>query len=918
MGKIREFWRSLFDIRPNERWRVFYLGMYLLLVLFAYYILKPVSRGMFLFKFDIDELPYLYILIAAAGGVMAYVYTKIAIQVSLKKAVDISTAFMISVLVLIWYLLSFNWPWLLYFFNAFVSLFSITIVSQGWMVAANIFTTREAKRVYGVLGLGAVLGAAFGGSFTAAVVHYVGTRNLLLASVALVVAAWFMFRAAIRQPGVNIEKAKGAETEESFSLRDVTDGVRRHRHLQVIIAIITLTFIVDVTVEFQFNAMVKGQYDASQRELVAFLGQFFGIWLNLATFVFQAFLTALIISRFGVGGALQIMPVSISIASVVSFLSPGVMSAAGARLTEAATRYTFNRTGMELLYLPLPVELRNRTKAFTDIFVDRFARGIGGILLLVLTTWMGLTVKHLSLVVLAYCVGWILLSIVARNEYVSTVRKRLELGRLDLQELRVSVTDAGTIRLLEQTSENGTARQAVYALSLLADVPGYALEQRLNQLIGSKVPEVRGKIYELALEHRIRGFADQALAELRGSRSGDVNPAIAPAVAYSVWHADDPAELAQRLLTHPNAIVSRSALEALGTREDAAGKLITREWIEEAKNSPDRNRRILAAVAIGIRGDKDTSALYSLLADPDPHVARAACRTAGRLKNRTYLEALLRLLPNSMVRADAIEALSEYGERIAGTLGDILLDSTTPAPVRRQLPRVLRAIPFQRSVDVLVSSIAEPDLTVRSQVLKALNSLRETNNKLNFGRESLMQLILSEARYYYEMNAALAPFKDNGEAKGATRLLIQTIEGRLRLTLDRLFRLLGLRYPPKEMYAAYLGAMNRNRTEQHTAAIEFLDNVLERELKRIILPLLDDDVQIAQVGRDVFGLEPRDEKAALRELMKSGDSWLVACAVATAAELGCRDLRPDIEPLAHRSGTEVSPVAQSALAALAS
>ncbi|HYO82774.1 MAG TPA: hypothetical protein VES20_15315, partial [Bryobacteraceae bacterium] len=183
MGKLRELTRSLFDIRTGEGWRVFYMGMYLLLVLFAYYILKPVSRGMFLFKFDIDELPYLYILIAAAGGVMAYVYTKIAIHSSLKAAVNFSTALMGGILLLIWYLLGFGWPWLLYFFNAFVSLFSITLVSQGWMVAANIFTTREAKRVYGLLGLGGVVGAAFGGTFTAMVVHITGTRNLLLASV---------------------------------------------------------------------------------------------------------------------------------------------------------------------------------------------------------------------------------------------------------------------------------------------------------------------------------------------------------------------------------------------------------------------------------------------------------------------------------------------------------------------------------------------------------------------------------------------------------------------------------------------------------------------------------------------------------------------------------------------------------------
>ena len=37
---------------------------YLLFVLFAYYILKPASRAMFLNKLEVDKLPWLYILIA--------------------------------------------------------------------------------------------------------------------------------------------------------------------------------------------------------------------------------------------------------------------------------------------------------------------------------------------------------------------------------------------------------------------------------------------------------------------------------------------------------------------------------------------------------------------------------------------------------------------------------------------------------------------------------------------------------------------------------------------------------------------------------------------------------------------------------------------------------------------------------------
>jgi hypothetical protein len=51
--------------------------------------------------------------------------------------------------------------------------------------------------------------------------------------------------------------------------------------------------------------------------------------------------------------------------------------------------------------------------------------------------------------------------------------------------------------------------------------------------------------------------------------------------------------------------------------------------------------------------------------------------------------------------------------------------------------------------------------------------------------------------------------------------------------------------------------------------------------------------------------------------MRSGDAWIAACAVATAAELGLRDLRPEIEPLSRKAGAEVVMVARSALATLA-
>jgi ATP:ADP antiporter, AAA family len=309
--------------------------------------------------------------------------------------------------------------------------------------------------------------------------------------------------------------------------------------------------------------------------------------------------------------------------------------------------------------------------------------------------------------------------------------------------------------------------------------------------------------------------------------------------------------------------------------------------------------------------------LHHLLEDTDPQVSAAAIRAAGELKNRGYLFALVRALGNPKLRGDAIDALAAFGPPIAGSLSDVLLDETVALRIRRQIPRVLKKVPNQRSVDVLLAAVGHQDLSIRAAVLKALNRLRETDPNLNFEKHFVTEQISAEARHYYELNAALQPFqgRDDG-GHTAARLLARTIEERLRGTLERLFRLLGLQYPPKEMYSAYR-AVSRRQHDEATAALEFLDSTLERDLKRILLPLLDAPEHLHEHGKELFGVETRTAEDAIRELIRSHDPWLVACAMAAAAELGMRNLAPDIHQAAEESRDEVLEVARSAEARLA-
>ena len=146
--------------------------------------------------------------------------------------------------------------------------------------------------------------------------------------------------------------------------------------------------------------------------------------------------------------------------------------------------------------------------------------------------------------------------------------------------------------------------------------------------------------------------------------------------------------------------------------------------------------------------------------------------------------------------------------------------------------------------------------------------------------------------------------------------MTNTLESRLKNTLQRVFYLLGLKYSPRDMRETY-DALQRNSADDHAAAIEFLDSVLNRELKRVLLPLVDDTAQLSDRGLDLFGIPRKTPETALRELIHSGDAWLVCCAIAAAADLKLRSLKADIAAVPAHAGREVRIVADHALEAIA-
>ena len=134
-------------------------------------------------------------------------------------------------------------------------------------------------------------------------------------------------------------------------------------------------------------------------------------------------------------------------------------------------------------------------------------------------------------------------------------------------------------------------------------------------------------------------------------------------------------------------------------------------------------------------------------------------------------------------------------------------------------------------MDVLLGAIDHPDFTIRTAVLKALNRLREGSAELNFENSFVSEQILNEARHYCELNAALAAFPQ----PRIGRSYAQQIAGAHHRRASQGAHWTG--------FSAFWDCAIRPRKcirltwpcpagdhEEHTAALEFLDNVLDRNI----------------------------------------------------------------------------------------
>ena len=855
--------------------------------------------------------------ILAAGpviGVIMQAYTAVIARLPQRWVIQITQAGIVAVLIAfsVIFRVGAGW-WSAIGIYLFRLILGVLLISQFWTLANNVYDPRQAKRFFGFIGGGAALGGLTASFLVQLMVELVGFDNLLLVSAGLLVGCTAIVTAVLtRSKGVGLKDIASAAEEKGVPWNEALRMLRESKHLQTIAIVIALAAMGAALIDMQLNMAADeaaGEGEGAAERISALLATV-QIYTSIVAFFIQIWLVARIHRYLGIGVALLLLPISLGGTAVAMLLSQQLWSTMLARVVDTSLRYSVDKTTREILYMPLPIELRLKAKLFVDVTVDRLAKSGVNILILVLVQPWGLALSwpQLSYASLTMLVLWVYMSVRARKGYLAAFRHSIE--QRDVQPtVGLDVADLSTVETLVEELAHPDEGRVLYAIDVLESL------------------DKRNLVTPLLLHHEAGAVRARALAALGSARS-EIAQRWAPAIqgmikdenadvrvaaigALASIRDQDATALARTLLSDNDPRIVATAAVALsqsGRREDqeTADRALS-SLAAAAEESDPQVRRDLAAAIRNVGGADCRHLLIPLLHDGDPAVAAESMRSVRALPSTDNLFAptLISLLGNRQLKSGARETLVGYGEPVVAMLGHFLRDRQEDIWVRRHIPATLARVPVQASMDILIAGLAEPDGFLRYKVLSAIEKLSRDSPDLTFEAEPIEKLTLKEGRGYFNwLSLHHNLFVRAGLPTDS--VLALTLEQKLGRSVDRIYRLLGILYPWKDITAARW-AIDHGDARSRSSAFEYLDNILASQLRSRLMSVLEEmplDEKVRR-GNVLLKTRPRDVEETMLQLINDDDQVVAAAAIDLVRAKEIWDLTDDVEfVLAHRDPTD--------------
>lgn len=388
---------------------------YFFLVLFGYFLLRPVREAMGVER-SMDDLRWLFTVTCIASLVVAVAFGGLVARLDRARFIwvgHVLVAACLSVFVAArWAVEDTQRVYVGYAFYVWLSVVNLFLVSVFWAFMADIWRLEQGKRVFPVIAVGGTLGALTGSSFVWWLAERIGVD-------------WQMGLAAgcflLTTPLVwGLDRGDRAERGDRRAAERVGGdwwaGLALLARSPYLLG--TGLYVVLMTVSSTLLYFTRAEFvaDASEelRQRVSMFAQM-DAWTQGATLFVQLFVTGRLMRRLGVGATLAVLPlVTVAGFGLLAWLErrPGVEgwqlfgAVAGFSAVHSATRFAVARPSRETLFSVVSAEEKYKAKPVIDLFLYRggdvagawmtgLAAGLWGMLMLALplaAVWGGLCV----------------------------------------------------------------------------------------------------------------------------------------------------------------------------------------------------------------------------------------------------------------------------------------------------------------------------------------------------------------------------------------------------------------------------------------------------------------------------------------------------------------------------------------------
>jgi AAA family ATP:ADP antiporter len=376
----------------------------------SYYVLRPVRDAMASDWSD-AELSWLWTLNFFISGAAVLLYGWIASRVSLNKLVPgVYLFFAVSFGLFYLATQSINDRQLLdKSFYIWVSFFALFHVSVFWSFMSDIYNSAQSKRLFGLFGAGASIGAVSGPLIPVFLGTQIGVYKLLLiAALMLLLIIPIIFQLERYRQSPSLAPAPGKSAQAIGG--DFFDGfldLLCHRFLLAIALFLLLYTMMSSFVYFELkNVMVE--YDRATRT------QYWGMMdlaVNSLSILTALFVTNRLASRFGLAITLALVPLLLVCGWLAVAIAPGLLLLIGLQIVRRAGNYAITRPGREMLFTSVSPATRFKTKPVIDIVVYRGGDVLAGWTYTGLAQGIGLGLGAIALIAALLALMWTLVAV---------------------------------------------------------------------------------------------------------------------------------------------------------------------------------------------------------------------------------------------------------------------------------------------------------------------------------------------------------------------------------------------------------------------------------------------------------------------------------------------------------------------------